>query len=103
MILFMIVFLGGRFYEHLAAPMFGRCCDETMRRHVGTDLQAGGWLFFGPTTVATVGSLALVAYEPTSFEAWSFAVQLSLLSVGAGLLLRSMYPNSHEEVRLLAA
>ena len=79
------------------------CCgaDPGLRRHLGTDLQAGGWLFFGPTAVVAVGSLAFVCVEPTSFDAWSFFVQLALLAVGAGLLLRSMYPPEREETPLL--
>ena len=53
------------------------------------------------TAVTTVGSLGLVFVAPRSFDAWSFFVQLALLSVGAGLLLRSMYPPAKEEAPLL--
>mmetsp|Transcript_10634 Transcript_10634/g.32700 ORF Transcript_10634/g.32700 Transcript_10634/m.32700 type:complete len:327 (-) Transcript_10634:32-1012(-) len=88
------------FYDAFIAP----CCgDRFLRKHLGTDLQVGGWLFFGPTAVATVASLALVCVDPTSFDAWSFFVQLALFSVGAGLLLRSMYPPAMEETPLLAS
>ena len=90
-----------RFYDALVVPCFGGCCDRELKKHLGTDLQAGGWLFFGPTAVATVGSAVLVLVAPKSFDAWSFFVQLALLSVGAGLLLRSMYPPEKEEAPLL--
>ena len=79
------------------------CCGEGpfLQRHLGTDLQAGGWLFFGPTAVAAVGSLVVVGLAPKSFDAWSFFVQFALLAVGAGLLLLSMYPQKKEEAPLL--
>ena len=90
-----------KFHDHVMRPCFGGCCDRALKRHLGTDLQAGGWLFFGPTAVATAGALVLVLVAPDSFDAWSFFVQLALLSVGAGLLLRSMYPPEKEEAPLL--
>ena len=90
-----------KFYDSFVHPCFGGCCDRALRRHLGTDLQAGGWLFFGPTALATLGSLVLVFVAPASFDAWSFFVQLALLSIGAGLLLKSMYPPEKEERALL--
>lgn len=86
------------FYELLIGP----CCDTPfMRRHLGTDLQAGGWLFFGPTAVAAALALALVCLFPGSPDAWIGFVQMVLLAIGAGLLLRSMYPGAREEAPLL--
>ena len=87
------------FYEIFIEP----CCGDNafLRRHLGTDLQAGGWLFFGPTAVAAALALALVCVFPGSLDAWIGFVQMVLLAVGAGLLLRSMYPGAREEAPLL--
>ncbi|KAJ1460321.1 hypothetical protein M885DRAFT_510158 [Pelagophyceae sp. CCMP2097] len=90
-----------RFYDELAQPLFGRCCDRALRRHVGTDLQAGGWLFFGPCVFGSVFTVGLVFTDPTNMDKWSFLIQGALLAVGAGLLLRSMYPPVAAEAPLL--
>ena len=46
-------------------------------------------------------ALALGCLFPGSLDAWIGFVQMVLLAVGAGLLLRSMYPGAREEAPLL--
>ena len=55
----------------------------------------------GATAVAAALALALVCVFPGSLDAWIGFVQMVLLAVGAGLLLRSMYPGAREEAPLL--
>ena len=51
--------------------------------------------------IAAALALALVCLFPGSLDAWIGFVQMVLLAVGAGLLLRSMYPGAREEAPLL--
>ena len=49
----------------------------------------------------TEQGVMLVCVFPGSLDAWIGFVQMVLLAVGAGLLLRSMYPGAREEAPLL--
>ena len=53
------------------------------------------------TNMPSALALALVCVFPGSLDAWIGFVQMVLLAVGAGLLLRSMYPGAREEAPLL--
>ena len=86
------------FYEIFIEP----CCGDNafLRRHLGTDLQAGAGSSSGRrpsrrrsrsrSSASSLGRCTRIGF-----------VQMVLLAVGAGLLLRSMYPGAREEAPLL--
>ncbi|KAJ1450337.1 hypothetical protein M885DRAFT_571414 [Pelagophyceae sp. CCMP2097] len=78
---------------------FDACCcccaageDSCARKHLGTDVLVGAWLFAGLGLAATAAAGWLVATAPTNLDAWISFFSVAPFGVGAMLILRASYP-----------